>query len=70
MNKIANDIKLFESRSMHGQMPIIWESAKDEFIYSQGKKYIDFTSTIFVTNIGHSNKRVEKYINTAYNFTK
>ncbi len=52
-----------ESRSMHGQLPIVWESAKDFYIYDiSGNKFIDFTSTIFVANTGHSNERVKNYI--------
>ena len=52
-----------ESRSMHGQLPIAWNSAKDFYIYDiYGNKFIDFTSTIFVANVGHSNNRIKKYI--------
>lgn len=57
-NKIISITNKYESRSMHGQLPIIWEKAKDEFVFSNKKKYLDFTSTIFVTNIGHSNKHL------------
>ena len=52
-----------ESRSMHGQLPIVWKKAKDFAIYDiAGNKWIDFTSTIFVTNIGHSNSKVSESI--------
>ena len=52
-----------ESRSMHGQLPIAWNNAKDFYIYDiSGNKFIDFTSTIFVANVGHSNNRIKKYI--------
>ena len=52
MNKV-------ESRSMHGQLPLVWNKAKDFNIYDSANNcWIDFTSTIFVTNIGHSNKKV------------
>ncbi len=48
-----------ESRSMHGQLPIVWHRAKDFNIYDMaGNCWIDFTSTIFVANVGHSNPRV------------
>jgi 4-aminobutyrate aminotransferase-like enzyme len=48
-----------ESRSMQGQFPIIWDKAEDFNVYDiAGNKWIDFTSTIFVANIGHGNKRV------------
>lgn len=57
-----------ESRSMHGQIPIAWSKAKNFNIYDiVGNKFIDFTSTIFVTNTGHSNHRVKKYISKALN---
>jgi len=52
-----------ESRSMQGQFPIIWDKAEDFSVYDiAGNKWIDFTSTIFVANIGHGNKRVSKAI--------
>ena len=48
-----------ESRSMHGQMPIIWDRAEDFQVFdSWGNVWIDFTSTIFVANAGHGNKRI------------
>ena len=55
---IESKIKKYEAKSMLGQLPILWERAKDEFIFSNNKKYIDFTSTIFVANIGHSNNKL------------
>lgn len=48
-----------ESRSMHGQLPLVWERADDFSVYDiAGNRWIDFTSTIFVANVGHSNHRV------------
>lgn len=48
-----------ESRSMHGQMPIIWDKAEGFQVSDQwGNTWIDFSSTIFVTNAGHGNKRI------------
>jgi len=48
-----------ESRSMHGQMPIIWDRADGFQVYDQwGNKWIDFSSTIFLANAGHGNKRI------------
>jgi len=50
-----------ESHSMHGQMPIIWDKADDFQVYDQwGNVWIDFTSTIFVANAGHGNKRIRE----------
>ena len=50
-----------ESRSMHGQLPIVWDKAENFSVYDiAGNCWIDFTSTIFVANIGHSNSHVTK----------
>lgn len=48
-----------ESRSMHGQLPLVWDRAEDFSVFdAAGNRWIDFTSTIFVANVGHSNARV------------
>lgn len=48
-----------ESHSMHGQLPIIWDRAEGVQVYdSWGNKWLDFSSTIFVTNAGHGNKKI------------
>lgn len=53
----------FESRSMHGQLPLVWDRAEDFSVYDiAGNRWIDFTSTIFVANVGHSNRRVSSAI--------
>ena len=66
--KLFKKLSKVESRSMHGQMPIAWAKAKNFNIYDiAGNKFIDFTSTIFVSNTGHSNNRVKKYIVKALN---
>ena len=64
--EILATLDKYESRSMHGQLPLVWDSAKDFNIYdSAGNKWIDFTSAIFFTNVGHSNDRVSKYLDKA-----
>jgi 4-aminobutyrate aminotransferase-like enzyme len=48
-----------ESQAMHGQFPMIWNRASDFQIFDKwGNVWIDFTSTIFVANAGHGNKRI------------
>jgi len=48
-----------ESHSMHGQMPIIWDRAEGCQVYDAwGNCWLDFSSTIFVTNAGHGNPRI------------
>ena len=41
----------YESRSMHGQLPIVWHRANGHSVFDKvGNKWIDFTSMIFVAN--------------------
>jgi 4-aminobutyrate aminotransferase / (S)-3-amino-2-methylpropionate transaminase / 5-aminovalerate transaminase len=57
--EIFDRLNNVESRSMHGQLPIVWNKAEDFSVYDiANNKWIDFTSTIFVANVGHSNPRV------------
>tara|TARA_B100000963_G_scaffold356741_1_gene377506 strand:- start:13523 stop:14857 length:1335 start_codon:yes stop_codon:yes gene_type:complete len=66
--EIFKNIQKYESRSMHGQIPIAWSKAKNFSVYDiAGNKFIDFTSTIFVSNTGHSNDRIKKYIKDSLN---
>ncbi|HWY61199.1 MAG TPA: aspartate aminotransferase family protein [Rhizomicrobium sp.] len=56
----------YESRSMHGQIPIVWDRAEDFSVWDRaGNRWIDFTSTIFVANIGHSNAHVATALQSA-----
>ena len=62
-SKILMSLKKNEARSMHGQLPIVWNKAKNFNVYDiKNNKFIDFTSTIFVANIGHSNVELKKKI--------
>jgi 4-aminobutyrate aminotransferase / (S)-3-amino-2-methylpropionate transaminase / 5-aminovalerate transaminase len=57
--EIFRELEEFESRSMHGQMPIVWDRAEGFQVFDAwGNAWIDFTSTIFVTNAGHANQHV------------
>lgn len=48
-----------ESRSMHGQLPVVWDRAEGFQVHDAwGNTWIDFTSTIFVTNAGHAHPRI------------
>ena len=56
---ILLDLEKYESRSMHGQLPIVWDRAEDFLVYDKsGNCWIDFTSTIFVANAGHANPHI------------
>ena len=62
------DLQKYESRSMHGQIPIIWKKASNFNIYDiANNKFIDFTSGIFISNIGHSNQKLVKNLKDLLN---
>lgn len=66
--QVLNRLDKYESRSMHGQLPLVWDRAEDFSVFdSAGNQWIDFTSTIFVTNVGHSNPKVSKAISFTLN---
>lgn len=68
MTNIIESLKELEPRSMHHPLPIEWKKAKNDIIIdTKGNKYIDFTSTIFVMNVGHSNPKVKKHLKKAIN---
>ena len=65
---LKNKLSKIEPRSMHGQLPIAWKKAKGfNVIDIYGNKFIDFTSTIFVANIGHANKNLIKNLKKTLN---
>ena len=50
-----------EAQAMHGQIPVVWDRADDFQVFDKwGNVWLDFTSTIFVANAGHANKRIIK----------
>jgi len=54
--KTFNKIMKYESSLIQKQLPIVWDHAKDSSIFDRwGNKWIDLSSTIFVTNSGHAN---------------
>ena len=60
---IIEKCKQFEPSSMNNQLPIVWDRAKDYQIFdNSGNVWIDFTSGIFVTNVGHSHPKVKEAI--------
>ena len=56
---LLNELKKLESTNAVEQLPVIWDKAIDYQIFDPyGNVWIDFTSSIFVTNSGHSNSNV------------
>ena len=61
--EIFERLTAVESRSMHGQLPIVWNKARDFNVFDiEDNCWIDFTSAIFLANVGHSNKNVSNAI--------
>jgi 4-aminobutyrate aminotransferase-like enzyme len=68
MFKNSKFFKKFEPPSMIPPLDIYWKKAKGAHIWDdKGKKYIDFTSTIFVTSIGHGNNHFKNKIKEVLN---
>lgn len=60
---IFEKLEEYEARSMHGQLPVVWDNADDFQVCDKwGNRWIDFTSGIFVASSGHSNPYVSKAI--------
>lgn len=52
---IIDELDKYEPHSMHHNLPIVWNSARNYNVWDKwGNKFLDFSSGIFVTNIGHS----------------
>lgn len=57
--EILQALDKYETTAMHGQLPVVWDRAEGFQVHDAwGNTWIDFTSTIFVTNAGHSNPRI------------
>ena len=60
---VLENLNNYESRSMQGTVPLVWEKAEGFNVFDiAGNKWIDFTSAIFIANIGHSNTRFIKAV--------
>src|SRR5438105_2082512 len=45
----------YEPRSMSEQVPVVWDHAEGAVVWDvDGNSFIDFTSGVLVTNVGHS----------------
>ena len=52
-------LKKYEAKGMHYQLPVVWDKGSNSVIIdNKGRKYIDFSSGICATNIGHANSEV------------
>src|SRR5690606_1569878 len=60
---IINKTRKSETQSMADQLPIVWDHAEEVWITDvDGNVYLDFTSGVLVTNIGHSHPKHVKTV--------
>lgn len=64
MDNLFEEMRKYEVSDMYThEVPVIWDKADDFYVYDKdGKKWIDFTSGIFVANVGHGAKKVKEAI--------
>lgn len=61
--KLIKSLAKNENSNILKQHPVLWSKAKNYSIFDdKGNKWIDFSSTIFVTNGGHSNSKIVQAI--------
>jgi len=61
--KLIEELRKYETESMHDQLPLVWDRAVDFQVFDgHGNCFIDLSSTIFVANVGHSHPKVVKAI--------
>jgi 4-aminobutyrate aminotransferase/(S)-3-amino-2-methylpropionate transaminase len=66
--ELIEQIKKYERSALETQLPLVWDRAVDSSIYDRfGNKFIDLSSSIFVTNSGHSNEESLKEIRKTLN---
>lgn len=56
---IFEEIRMYESSNVRDQLPVVWDRAKGYQVFDAwGNVWIDFSSTIFVTNAGHGHPHI------------
>ena len=61
--RILKTSKKYEPPCMADQVPVVWDHGEGVWVWDvDGNKYIDFTSGVLVTNIGHSHPHHVKII--------
>lgn len=66
--ELYRELEKYEAFLIHDQLPVVWDRAKDFQIFdNDGNRWIDFTSSIFLANAGHSNPLIVKAIRKQLN---
>lgn len=65
---IFEQLKKAEPGSMMGQPPIVWDRAADFVVYDKwGNRWIDWSSCVLVSNIGHGRKEIKQALQKTIN---
>lgn len=60
---ILEQLRKYEPQSMAGQPPILWDRAEGIQIYDRwGNQWLDFSSGVVVTNVGHGHPKIRQAI--------
>ncbi len=61
--KILRQLRKYEPLSMSGQPPVIWERAEGVYVFdTEGRRYLDWSSGVLVTNVGHGREEINQAI--------
>jgi len=62
-NKLLNELRSIEPKSMSKFLPMFWNKAVGVNVYDDsGNKFLDFTSSVVLTNAGHANRQIGQAI--------
>ncbi len=60
---LIEELRKIEPRSMSGMPPVVWNHAEDFQVWDgYGNKWIDFTSSVVLTNAGHAHPKIGEAI--------
>jgi len=60
---VFEEIRRYESSNVREQLPVVWDRAQGYQVFDAwGNIWIDFTSTIFVTNAGHGHPHITEAV--------
>jgi 4-aminobutyrate aminotransferase/(S)-3-amino-2-methylpropionate transaminase len=63
---IFEELAKSEPRSMRGQPPVVWHKAEDFTVSDRwGNRWIDWSSGVLVTNVGHGRKEISEALKEA-----
>lgn len=63
---IFEELAKSEPRSMRGQPPVVWHKAEDFTVSDRwGNRWIDWSSGVLVTNVGHGRKEIKEALKEA-----